>query len=293
MIQRTVNGILVGIAILLALWLLPGWAIFLLLAGASCVAQAEFFAIMRQGGYASCPMLAYPLGVLWLLGRFAFAVNEAPAWMGGSSWELVLLGIFLFVLLVRLLFDPKAKPVEQAAITCFSFFYVPFLLGFSLPLATFKADRPFVFSPEGIFLVFYLILVVKMTDVGAFAIGCSCGRNKMFPRISPKKSWEGLAGGLAAAVLSSVALVALTKRFGWAAGATLGAWSLPCAAAVGLVLGVVGVLGDLFESMFKRAVNVKDSSYVVPGMGGFLDMFDSILFAPMVLFLFLKGTGAL
>ncbi len=292
MLRRTINGILVGAAIILALRFLPGWALFLMLVAFSCAVQAEFFAMMKQGGYKSCPTLAYPLGVLWLAGKFAFAVREAPAWLGGSSWETALLGIFLFALLLRLLFDPKAKPVEQAATTCFSFFYVPFLLGFYIPLATYQA-RPFDFSSAGVFLVFYLSCVVKITDVGAFAIGCSCGRHKMFPRVSPKKSWEGLVGGLASAVVVSVVLVAMSKRFDWIAGGAIETWTLPWAALVGLGLGIVGVLGDLIESMIKRAVNVKDSSGIVPGMGGFLDMFDSILFAPMFVCLIMKGTGAL
>lgn len=292
MIRKTVNGILVGAAIILALEFLPGWALFLMLAAFSWATQAEFLALMKTGGYKSCPTLAYPLGALWLAGKFAFAVREAPVWLGGQAWETVLLGVFLLALLLRLLFDPKAKPIEQAATTCLSFFYVPFLMGFFMPLATYQA-RPFEFSSAGVFLVFYLALVVKMTDTGAFAVGCACGRHKMCPRISPKKSWEGLVGGLATAVAISLALVAMSKRFTWIAGGALESWALPWAALVGLGLGVIGVLGDLIESMFKRAVNVKDSSGIVPGMGGFLDMLDSILFAPMFLCVVLKGTGAL
>ena len=292
MIRKTVNGILVAAAIILALRFLPGWALFLMLAVFSCATQAEFFRLMGQGGYKSCPTLAYPLGLLWLAGKFAFAVREAPVWLGGSSWETILLGIFLLALLLRLLFDPKAKPIEQAAVTCLSFFYVPFLLGFFMPLATYHA-RPLEFSSEGVFLIFGLSLVVKMTDTGAFAVGCSCGRHKMFPRISPKKSWEGLVGGLVTAMLFSVALVAMARRFDWIAGGAIESVPLQWAALVGLGLGIVSVLGDLIESMFKRAVNVKDSSGIVPGMGGFLDMLDSVLFAPMFLYLIMKGTGAL
>ena len=292
MIRRTINGIIVGALVIAALKFLPGWGLFTLLAAFSLAVQIEFFRMMKQGGHSSCLVLGCILGTLWLFGKFAFAVKEAPVWLGASSWETVLLGVFMFAMFLRLLFDPKARPVEQASVTCLGFFYVPFLLGFYLPLATYGATKPFEFTSDGVFLVFYLSLVVKMTDVGAFAVGCSCGRHKMFPRISPKKSWEGFAGGVATAILVSIGLVALARHADWVSGAAIRDWSLLRAAWVGLVLALLGVLGDLIESMLKRAVNVKDSSGIVPGMGGFLDMFDSILFAPMFIRLLMKWIEA-
>ena len=111
------------------------------------------------------------------------------------------------------------------------------------------------------------------------------GRHKMLPRVSPKKTWEGLAGGLAASTLASVAMVELARCYGLGGPlATLGYWH---GAVMGLVLGCVGVLGDLVESMFKRAANIKDSAGLLPGMGGILDMFDSLTFAPAALYFYL------
>lgn len=283
--RRTINGLLLGGAVIAGLKWLPGWALFVALAAFTCAVQAEFYLLMRRGGHPSRPALGCVFGLLWLAGKFAFA--PAPEWLGGADWEGVFLGAFMFALLAALLFDRNAKPVEQAAVTCFGFMYVPFLLGFCLPLATYQA-KPFDFSSDGVFLVFYMLLIVKMTDVGAFAVGCSIGRHKMFPRVSPKKSWEGLAGGLAAAVGFSVALVLLSQRYDWIAGAAMQDWPVSRAVWVGLALAAVGVLGDLFESMLKRAVDVKDSGGIVPGLGGFLDMFDSILFAPLAFVMILR-----
>ena len=295
MIRRTINGILVGAAVLLALRFLPGWALFLLLAALGCAVQAEFYQMMSAAGHRSCPVLACAAGLLWMAGKFAFSVRPAPLWLGGPSWEAALLAVLLFLLMLRLLFDPEAEPVGQAAISCLGFLYVPFLLGFFLPLATFHASRPFEFTKSGVFLILYMLLAVKMTDVGAFAVGCSCGRHKMFPRVSPKKSWEGLAGGVATAVAFSVAAVAAAERCEGLRDAVkvFGGRPLVAAAALAVALSLLGVLGDLVESMFKRAVRVKDSGGVIPGMGGFLDMFDSVLFAPALLVLFLKGTSSL
>jgi phosphatidate cytidylyltransferase len=111
------------------------------------------------------------------------------------------------------------------------------------------------------------------------------GKHKMFPRISPKKSWEGFAGGLAASMLASMAMVWIATR--WQLGGPLCTLGLVHAGVLGLGLGLVGVLGDLVESMFKRAVNTKDSAGLLPGMGGILDMFDSLTFTPAVLYFYL------
>jgi phosphatidate cytidylyltransferase len=110
----------------------------------------------------------------------------------------------------------------------------------------------------------------------------------MLPRISPKKSWEGLAGGLATAMAVSAGIVLAAKRFAWLPGGPLAELSALHALVLGLVLGIVGVLGDLVESMFKRSVNTKDSAGLLPGGGGgILDMFDSLTFTPAVLYFYL------
>jgi len=142
-------------------------------------------------------------------------------------------------------------------------------------------------SSGGIFLAFYASLVVKGADVGGYAAGMRFGRHKMFPRISPAKSWEGLAGGLALSVLCSVVVVAVAHHCSVVPLTPLSRLSYPLAVGLGLLLGGVGVIGDLVESMFKRSVQAKDSSGILPGMGGMLDVFDSLLFAPAVLYFLL------
>ena len=217
-----------------------------------------------------------------------FRSNAALALPLGHQTECLVLVALMFGVLLRVLFDSRIqRPVEHAGVTVLGFFYLPFMLSFFIRLAQWGATECFSIPSArvGVFLASYIALVVKLGDVGAFAVGLSIGKHKMFPRISPKKSWEGLAGGLAASMAASVAMVWIAKA--WSLGGPLTTLSPGHAAVLGLALGAVGVLGDLVESMFKRAVNIKDSAGLLPGMGGILDMFDSLVFTPAVLYFYL------
>ena len=129
----------------------------------------------------------------------------------------------------------------------------------------------------GNLMMLYIIAIIKISDMGGFAAGVSTaklmtgGNHKMCPTISPNKSWEGLAGSVAASCILSCCFMPIT-HFIWYK-----------ALAFGVTAALVGTFGDLVESKFKRWVGVKDSSTFMPaGMGGLLDMFDSLLFAPAV-----------
>lgn len=133
--------------------------------------------------------------------------------------------------------------------------------------------------PNGNWMLLYLIAIVKFSDVGGFAFGLSSaklmkgGNHKMCPTISPGKSWEGMLGSILCSSLVSCAFIGVTG------------FSLGKAIAFGVTAAVVGTFGDLVESKFKRWVGVKDSSAFkfTNGMGGILDMLDSLLFAPALL----------
>ena len=132
----------------------------------------------------------------------------------------------------------------------------------------------------GRWLLLFMVAVTKGTDVGAYAIGTWTarrpqGNHKMCPRLSPKKSWEGLAGGLALGLVVALALFwAFGDRFAVHGHAVLAWWS---AALFGLLFAVLGLAGDLTESVLKRAAGVKDSGSL-PGLGGCLDVVDSLIF---------------
>ena len=141
---------------------------------------------------------------------------------------------------------------------------------------------PAIAEEYGNLMMLYIIAIIKISDMGGFAAGVSTaklmkgGNHKMCPAISPNKSWEGLAGSVAASCILSCCFISITH------------FSCPKALAFGVTAALVGTFGDLVESKFKRWVGVKDSSTFMPaGMGGLLDMFDSLLFAPAVLLPFI------
>jgi phosphatidate cytidylyltransferase len=141
--------------------------------------------------------------------------------------------------------------------------------------------------PEGSKLVYFLLLVVWLGDSGAYYVGKTFGKHKLSPRISPKKTVEGLLGGVAASVITAVVIhYTFFDKF-----------PLHHAIIAGVILSISGVIGDLAESMWKRSADVKDSGTLLPGHGGFLDRFDSILFTAPILYsywtLIVHGFGSL
>lgn len=132
----------------------------------------------------------------------------------------------------------------------------------------------------GLSLFLFTMLAVWATDVGAYAAGRTIGGPKLAPRISPKKTWAGLIGGMACSAL-----------VGWGVAVAFGAQSPMLAFAVGGLLAVVAQAGDLFESAAKRRFNVKDSGHLIPGHGGILDRIDGLLVAAPVLALFHATLG--
>ena len=128
---------------------------------------------------------------------------------------------------------------------------------------------------DGLWWVVVVALTVWLTDSGAYFIGRSFGKHKLWPRISPKKTWEGLIGGMVVGTIGAIILgMLLIDGFQWWQGAI-----------VGILTGIVGPLGDLSESLFKREVGAKDSSHLIPGHGGFFDRIDSFIFVGPVIYL--------
>jgi phosphatidate cytidylyltransferase len=127
-----------------------------------------------------------------------------------------------------------------------------------------------------------IVLVTKSCDTGAYFTGRAIGRHKMIPWLSPGKTWEGLAGGMITAALVAIGGVALYRHFAGESG--VGAIPFWNAAIIGALFAVSGQAGDLLESVFKRDAGVKDSGRTIPGMGGVLDVLDSILLTAPVAF---------
>lgn len=198
------------------------------------------------------------------------AIMNAPvSWFRPVCVALaVMTGVELALLLRRKAAEELAKTVSVA-------------VAFGLLVALAFAALPKIAEIHGRVMLLYVVAIVKISDMGGFAFGLGSlrlfGRNhKMCPGVSPNKSWEGLFGSVFASCVVSLAFVPATE------------FSFVKAVALGVVAALVGTLGDLVESKLKRWVGVKDSATFMPaGLGGLLDMFDSLLIAPAFLLAFI------
>lgn len=186
----------------------------------------------------------------------------------------LLLPLLTIILLsLALLFLLRLPPIEEFQSRfgwlCLGLLYLPLLLGHLIPLRMLPAGR------EWIFLT---LMVIMGCDSFAYFVGRKFGKRKLYPAVSPNKSIEGALGGLFGSVLAVlIARATFLPAIGIADGVL-----------IGLLLGVAGQIGDLFESLLKRACKVKDSGSLIPGHGGILDRLDSLLFAFPVVYYFAR-----
>ncbi len=265
-------------AIVLAI-LLQGSVIgaFFLMLVLSMGALREFYRIVQARGIEPLYYSGMILGGLLVLGTFIQEYD--PAITEVQNLEVLVKAFGTCILTGILIFrrNPPSQLVETGVYTVFGLVYVVWLLGYLTKIV-------FLFDPEvsraGFFYVLYLIAITKFSDMGAYLVGVWLGKNKAFEWISPKKTLEGYAGGLVFAQIAAVGGVLLV-------GEKLVGLSLPAAIVLGVVIGIAAIIGDLVESVIKRGSGVKDSGGTLPGIGGFLDLIDSLLFTAPLLYFYL------
>jgi len=283
--RRFISGSLISIVLVLGAYHLPsiaGWLIIMLI---SSFAQFEFYSMMRAANIRVHRLVGVVCGTGLIAATFATAGPDPASIAAAFRWEQLVLIISLVAVFVSQFPETDERPLSTIACTLLGIWYVPYLFNFVTHMA-FAWERGAIFdriSETGRMLVLYLVVVVKSTDIGAYFTGRFTGRHKLFPRISPAKTWEGLGGGLVTGVIASV-------LFCMASGWQFGMIGLRPRDAVvlGLLLGAAGSVGDMFESLIKRAAGIKDSSSLVPGMGGMLDVIDSLLFGAPVLYVYCR-----
>jgi phosphatidate cytidylyltransferase len=260
------------------------WALALLL---TAVGLREFYAMARSSGSSVFAGTGLALGALWVTVVFVdLNASVLPAMGAFRHWESCAGGLLLLCLFARLFAaQSSSDPLRSLGLTLFGIAYVPVLLSFMVRLALWETPTEWL-APIGVTgrrLLLYAVVVVKCSDIGAYTAGRLAGRRPMFPRLSPKKTWEGFWGGMATAVGTSVLFSVL-------GGSALGAlpFGLAHAVTLGLLLGATSVTGDLFESLIKRSAGAKDSSGLIPGNGGMLDVFDSLLFTAPVVYVYAR-----
>lgn len=243
------------------------YGFLLVVMAAALVAFWEFLHFALPHGERGYRHLALGCAALYLL---------VLSFYSGSSWQLeIWLSAFAsFFILFLGSFRLKKEITLQMTVTFFGFFYV--VIGLSTVLFIVFGNETVI---VGRWWLVYLIGVTKLTDIGAFFIGKRYGKRKLAPRISPNKTVEGLIGGVLLALVGSLLFYLGARAFPSTIVLPL---SFGQAIVWGILLACFGHLGDLAESLLKRDAKVKDSNKL-PGLGGILDMVDSVLFAgPML-----------
>ncbi len=254
---RVISSAIMAPAVLLAVYW--GGAVFgAVMTGAVTVGLYEWMRLVAPKARAQTMGAACAMLVALMAGGFLFSASF-------GAMLAVIFTLVLFLLAVRD-HDERAGWIALG---------IPYMGGSGLAFLALR-DTP----DYGAGLVFYLLVTVWSTDIGAFVFGRVVGGAKLAPAISPKKTWSGLFGGMALAVI-----------LGYLAAYWLGARHPVVALALSPVLACVAQLGDLFESYFKRRSGVKESGDLIPGHGGVLDRIDGLVFAGVFAFLFQAAIG--
>ncbi|MDE6120904.1 MAG: phosphatidate cytidylyltransferase [Muribaculaceae bacterium] len=207
-----------------------------------------------------------------------FGIGLVLAAGSGLFYTLAALGTFVLCYpLVRLtlaLYDKEADAFQSTAMSALSILYI------ALPMGVLNSLYDTV--KPGSHLVLIMFILIWLNDTGAYCVGSAFGRRKLFERLSPKKSWEGFAGGMLCCIAAGSAYAI------WWPEAPL---TIAEGAGLGLIVSIFSTWGDLFESLIKRSAGVKDSGHLIPGHGGILDRIDSLLFvAPATMIYWLTIT---
>lgn len=238
----------------------------------------EFYSLARKRGLPCFKVSGVIGGVLLMCGTFAhlhgwLGISNTPARV--NDFETSFLILFVLGLCLRQLFAAdNSAGLTAISVTLLGLMYVPWLLNFIQKINFFP-------GVEGKYFLLYFILLTKFSDMGAYAVGSLIGRHKMIPRISPGKTWEGFGGAIVVATAASLAYVHFF-------GAHMAGMNTFHAVMLGIVLSFTAVIGDLIESLFKRECGAKDSGRVLPGIGGILDLLDSLLFNAPIMYLYLR-----
>ncbi len=260
------------------------WGMLGLIGFLTMIATVEYFKMMRAAGVKCFPCFGITLAAVYsgfLYWHFQQGKTPPP---DIDSFCVFLAAAVPFTLQLR---NPirGLEALQAVAVNLLGFVYIAFLFNFAARV-TFLAPGadavPGLVGISGAFLLLWLLAVTKFTDMGAYIVGSMIGRHKMIPHVSPGKTWEGFGGALLFSQIAACGLYALFPQH-------LGFFhSWGHVVFLGFLLSILAVIGDLAESVLKRAISAKDSGSMLPGIGGSLDLIDSICFTAPALYFYLK-----
>lgn len=283
-LRRLASSVVLWSSIIAALFSGLSWlsdaVVVAILSLLTVAGQQEFYGMVEKRSLTCFRGWGIVGGLLLVIGTFTFfqAEKHLPSrYAAGvvNDFEVVFLILFVLGLCLRQL-AAKSNPHGLVAIatTLLGLMYVPWLLNFIQKLIFFP-------GVDGRYYVLYFIVVTKLSDIGAYSVGSLIGQHKMIPRISPGKTWEGFGGAVLFSLLGSLLWFKVAPH-------TLAGMNDLHALILGLLLGMAAVVGDLIESLFKREAGLKDSGRLFPGIGGILDLLDSLLFNAPLMYIYLR-----
>jgi phosphatidate cytidylyltransferase len=271
---RTITGLSLAFGVLLSLvldrWVFAGVFLLVVILGLN-----EFFGMVTSDTIRPQKIYGIAAGTLWYICYALVAMRPdmmLDAMHSGIGFMMLLLPvILLFLVPVLEIFRNKPSPLMNVSLTWFGMLYIPFALSCLIVLVN-QLSVEYHGVPA---LLLGYFLIVWVYDTGAYLFGSRFGKHKFFERISPKKTWEGIIAGVVASSLLTLGLAYLIQDI------PLSDWFI----LMGIVI-VFGTFGDLFESLIKRNLNLKDSGSILPGHGGILDRFDTVFISAPFVFIF-------
>jgi len=260
------------------------WAYLGLLSLLILIATIEYFRMLKTAKVPCFPLFGILCALGYCVASYGPVIQGKPPLADIDVLALAIVTIGAFTLQLR-------RPIQgilslqSVAANVLGFAYIVILFNFAARLLFIAPDATAVkgvISNPSSFLLLWLIAVTKFTDMGAYITGSLIGKHKMIPHVSPAKTWEGFGGALVFAQLAGIGLF-----FGFREHLEI-LGSLSHVIILGLLLAVLAVIGDLAESIVKRALDAKDSGHMLPGIGGSLDLIDSICFTAPALFFYIE-----
>jgi len=269
--QRTLSSIFLIVIIVFTVSLSKGSLAFLTLLVSNVIIAfglLDFMYITNRDGsklLRTCGVISGIILNTFLFFRYFFGQSGSEILVAGTV-------IILFSMFVIQIIRQETKfTIHGICTTLTGIIYVVWLFSYLIKII-------YISHVDGRWLILVLAAITKSGDIFAYLIGSNFGKHKLIPKISPKKTVEGSIGGIIGSVLVAVFIIKITPVPVKMSGHS---WIL------GIILGITGQLGDLIESMLKRNGSVKDSGQYIPGMGGVLDLLDSILFNAPIMYFYL------
>jgi phosphatidate cytidylyltransferase len=261
------------------------WAFFGLVSFLTIAGAWEFRNLFSRFPGNGCRTVGLLVGLVVALSTGAFLVVGTQVHNNYFSELAGLTTVTVFCFFVRFKHSIKGRQsVDAVGDGLLAFVYVPILFGCFVYRLIFLPEGGGEGEVPGAWLLLFMIATAKFTDMGAYITGSLIGKNKMAPHLSPAKTWEGFFGALGFAQLAAWGV--------WFFSGDILSWIPPLHVGVlALLIGLVAIAGDLAESILKRSLEAKDSGSLMPGIGGVLDLIDSLCFAAPVTYFYLVKTG--